>query len=103
MSLRRIFFGTQPFLFASHETDGMWQLLDNHPVTMEDHCLVALEDAIRRDPTLVQLATLPIGWYAVRESVGRPWWVAPKGVSIRDHYESLNKQTGRSADRKKRK
>lgn len=103
MSLRRIFFGTQPFLYASHEPDGMWQLLDNEPVTMKDHCLVGLEEAIKRDPTLLQLATLPIGWYAIRESVGSPWWVAPKGVSIHDHYESLRKKAGRSTARSRRK
>jgi hypothetical protein len=103
MSLRRIFFGTQPFLYASHEPDGTWQLLDNQPVTMDDHCLVGMEEAVLRDPTLVQLATLPHGWYALRDSVGAPWWMAPKGISIRDHYQSLRRKDARVKGRKKSK
>lgn len=28
---------------------------------------------IDRDPTLTELADLPLGWYAERDKVGEPW------------------------------
>ncbi len=66
-------------------------MLDNQPVTDEEACLVALEEVVEKDATMLQVAALPLGWYAIREYVGGPWWTAPKGVSIRDHYNKARK------------
>lgn len=92
MSLRRIFFEDRPILYVLHDDEGTWQMLDNQPVTEADACLVALEEAIEKDPTLMQVATLPQGWYAIRETVGGPWWMAPRGVSLSDQYGGKKKK-----------
>jgi len=74
ISLRRIVFSGRPVLFVVHDDDdGTWQMLDDEPVTTEDACVVALEEMIARDSTLLELADLPYGWEARRDFVGGPW------------------------------
>jgi len=74
ISLRRIVFSGRPVLFVVHDDDdGTWQMLDDEPMTIEDACVVALEEMVVLDPTLVELADLPSGWEARRDFVGGPW------------------------------
>jgi hypothetical protein len=53
--------------------DGGWQFLTGQDVRMEDALLVALEEVVKLDPSVGQLADLPVGWKASRERVGAPW------------------------------
>jgi len=38
-----------------------------------DALIVALEEVVGHDPTLRELADLPCGWFAERDTVGSPW------------------------------
>lgn len=40
---------------------------------MADARLVCLENIVRLDPTVLEVADLPPGWQAIREVVGGPW------------------------------
>jgi hypothetical protein len=40
---------------------------------MDDAMLVALEEIVRRDPSIAELADLAIGWQAWRERPGAAW------------------------------
>jgi hypothetical protein len=65
--------GTEPINFVSHDRDdGGWQFLGD---TMSDSggVVVCLHHPIDEDPSLVELADLPLGWYAEREAPGEPW------------------------------
>lgn len=65
--------GIEPITFVSHDAgDGAWQFLGD---SMSDSggVLVCLHHPIDRDPSLVELADLPLGWYAERNSKGEPW------------------------------
>jgi hypothetical protein len=65
--------GTEPITFVSHDAeDGAWQFLGD---SMSDSggVLVCLQHPIDRDPSLVELADLPLGWYAERNSIADPW------------------------------
>ncbi len=65
--------GTEPITFVSHDaSDGAWQFLGNSMFEGRG-VLVCLHHPIDRDPTLRELADLPIGWYAERDTVGEPW------------------------------
>ncbi|WP_462116545.1 hypothetical protein [Lysobacter xanthus] len=62
-----------PVLVVVHDHEGEWQFLHGE-LSDEDECVtVSLGGAVDRDPTLAELAEMPSGWFACRESVGAPW------------------------------
>jgi hypothetical protein len=74
MTVRQITHGGQPILLVSHDADdGMWQFLTGEPVKMADAMLVSLREVYRIDPSISELADLPLGWTAERSAVGQPW------------------------------
>ena len=65
--------GKEPITFASHDRDdGAWQFLGD-TMTESGGVLVCLHHPIDSDPSLLELADLPLGWYAEREKPGAPW------------------------------
>src|SRR5688572_16898990 len=77
-SLRTIVFDGAPILFVSHDIeDHGWQFLDGRPLDMANAALVGLEEMVRHDPTVLELADMPPGWQATRESPSSPWQRAP--------------------------
>ncbi|HYF64692.1 MAG TPA: hypothetical protein VD886_17840 [Herpetosiphonaceae bacterium] len=74
LTLRRIVQGDAPIRFVTHDDDdGMWQFLDGEEVSEDEAILVGLAEIVAHDPTVAQLADLPLGWYAVRDSVQDQW------------------------------
>ena len=74
ITLDRIMDGRNPILYVTHdEDDGSWQFLDGGELTEENAMIVGLSEVAKHDPTIRQLADLPLGWYAVREAQGKPW------------------------------
>ncbi len=69
----------RPVVRVSHDADdGAWQFLCDSPERpIADARIVALEEALRRDPTLAEVADLPLGWGAWRARPGAPWQRAP--------------------------
>ena len=66
--------GTAPILYVSHdEDDGAWQMLSDNGADVSAAMIVGLEQLVRLDETLVELANLPLGWSAWRESKTSPW------------------------------
>ncbi|WP_201766793.1 hypothetical protein [Rhodopirellula sp. SWK7] len=66
--------GTAPILLVCHDADdGTWQFLDGGTLSMADAMLVALSEVVARDPSVCDLADLPLGWQAVRRDVESPW------------------------------
>jgi len=59
-------------VFHSEDDDG-WIFMDGQPFEAEDGAVVALEEMVGLDPTLIEIASLPPGWEASRESPGGPW------------------------------
>jgi hypothetical protein len=64
---------TEPVLYVVHEADGTWQFLAGGPAVLAEAMLVALEVLLPIDPSLIEIADLPIGWEARRSAVGAPW------------------------------
>jgi len=72
---KSIAFGRQPVLLVTHnEGDSAWQFLPREGAGhVEDAALVSLREMIERDGTVAELADLPVGWQAWRESPDSPW------------------------------
>jgi hypothetical protein len=74
LTVRQITHGAQPILYVSHDaSDGMWQFLTGAPVKMADAMLVSLREVYDIDPSITELADLPLGWQAQRAAPGQPW------------------------------
>jgi len=70
---RRIMEIGWPVLLVTHDGDGYWQFHDGGDVQSADAMIVALHEIVSRDPTLCEVADLPPGWRAFRDSPGGPW------------------------------
>lgn len=65
---------TAEVMYVTHEAeDGAWQFLPGEGVNADAIRVVALTTILARDPTLVQVASLPIGWTATRPETGSDW------------------------------
>jgi hypothetical protein len=64
-----------PILLVTHEeSDGMWQFLTGGQLPeKKDWLLVALSEIVGVDPTVKELADLPVGYAATRASVADTW------------------------------
>lgn len=65
----------QPILYVSHDDeDGAWQFHTGaQQVSPGDALIVALSKMVEHDPSICQLADLPCGWFAERDSGASPW------------------------------
>jgi hypothetical protein len=74
VTLRSIVFGGQPILRVTHDAeDHGWQFLNGRRVNTADAAVVAFEEIVALDKSLLQLADLPPGWCATRSSFSSPW------------------------------
>src|SRR5438874_5218137 len=65
---------TEPVTYVSHDDgDGAWQFLGDSMSDGGGPVISCLHHLIDHDPSLVELADLPLGWYAERGRLGEPW------------------------------
>jgi hypothetical protein len=62
-----------PILRVIHEANGDWQFLCDTTYELDDLKVVALEELVKRDPTLNELFQLPFGWQAQRVAASADW------------------------------
>jgi hypothetical protein len=68
-----------PILLVAHDgEDGAWQFLCGTTNDPADGRVVGLDCIVGLDPAIVELADLPLGWRAWRESPGKPWNREPR-------------------------
>ena len=73
-TLRQIMDDGAPILHVSHNSDdGAWQFLGWEAPKVEDGIVVCLEHIVEKDPSVVELVDLPLGWHAWRERLTEPW------------------------------
>ena len=78
ITLRSIVFAGAPILHVTHdEDDHGWQFLGLGDPCEDDACVVALQQIVAKDPSVLELADLPPGWHAWRGSRDSPWQRAP--------------------------
>jgi hypothetical protein len=69
--------GKDPIARVFHDADGDWQFHGADESKAEDAVLVCLEHIVESDGSINQLADLPVGWCAWRETPSSPWSRAP--------------------------
>ena len=62
-----------PILLVSHDKDDDWQFLCGTTNDTADGRLVCLGSIVETHPSVVELADLPAGWQASRNTPGEPW------------------------------
>jgi hypothetical protein len=78
ITMRQVMDGSEPILLVSHdEDDHGWQFIGSSDASMTDAMVVALEEVVRQDPTVIEVADLEPGWQAFRDFVGGPWTRRP--------------------------
>ena len=78
ITVRQVVHDGQPILVFVHDADdGGWQFLTGDRFAVADGVLVRLASVVRRDRSLVELADLPVGWQAQRETRSHPWQRQP--------------------------
>ena len=66
--------GTEQVTYVSHDAeDGAWQFLGDSMSDGGGPVISCFHHPIDHDPSLAELADLPLGWYAERAKVGEPW------------------------------
>lgn len=81
---KRIANGEEPVLYVSHEDDGDWQFHGASESRLESATIACLHHFVDADPTIGELADLPLGWRAWRDHVGGDWRREPKPPSEDD-------------------
>lgn len=58
-----------------NDEDGSWQFHSSHKQNRDEReiMLVSLQNVVRRDESILELADLPKGWHAWRTSKVSPW------------------------------
>jgi hypothetical protein len=78
ISMSSIVRGGEPILFVSHDLDDRgWQFLGLEDAPEADVCMIALEEVVALDLSVLELADLPPGWCAWRADRTSPWQRAP--------------------------
>jgi hypothetical protein len=74
ITLKWIVHDGKPILSVFHDADDNgWQFLDGSDVTENDASIVSLEEITHIDPSVLELADLPPGWYATRAAPNAKW------------------------------
>ncbi len=72
--MRQILDRSEPILLESQDADDHgWQFIGISDASVPDARLVCLEEIVRLDPTVLEVADLPPGWLAGRAEVGGQW------------------------------
>ena len=82
---RQVFIDGEPLSLVSHDPDGDWQFLHDEEEDEEgdlrdedDLMFVRLQHIVDRFPEVEQLADLPIGWIASRDTGEEAWVREPQ-------------------------
>lgn len=68
-----------PILMVSHDADdGGWQFMCGTTNDPADGRIVHLEEIVAMDPSVTEVADLPLGWVAFRTAAGGNWTREPQ-------------------------
>lgn len=78
MTMRQVLDRSEPILLVAHNADDhSWQFIGSTDASVADGRVVGLEEIVRLDPTVVEVADLPPGWEAFRDGAGTTWMRRP--------------------------
>jgi len=78
VTLQEIVLRKVPILHVCHDADdGAWQFIGLDNPAVGETTLTSLQKVVALDPSLTELADLPLGWHAWRRAANDPWTRAP--------------------------
>ena len=78
LTVRQIAYEGAPILHVTHDADDHgWQFLTLSDADPEAAVVLSFGSIVAREPALLELADLPPGWHAWRESAQHPWCREP--------------------------
>ena len=90
ITVKQILLAGKPVLYVAHDSDdGGWQFLTGGRFDVADALLVTLKSMIEHDPSLAELADLPIGWHARRDNRESKWQRGPQDVAPDGDYSQI--------------
>jgi hypothetical protein len=88
-----------PILIVTHDQgDGAWQFRPAAAPAAAEGRIVSLQEMVFNDPSLFELADLPMGWRAVRDSINSPWRRHPIMFTITAVGQHRDRQQERQSD-----
>ena len=79
ITVEAILSGAEPVRLVCHDVaDGGWQFLTGNELDNDRPMVVSLEDVVKRDPTLPELADLNLGWRATPDEPAMAWARTPR-------------------------
>ena len=85
ITTRQVLEDGYPILLVTHdEDDGCWQILCGTTNDPDDGRIVGLDCMYDKDPSIGELADLPLGWKAWRDAPDQAW--------IREVYEAESEE-----------
>jgi predicted adenylyl cyclase CyaB len=100
VTLERILRGASSILLVTHDAeDGGWQFLDGEHVFEEDGATVLLGEMVQFDPSLLELADLPVGWHVWRAAPNQPWQRAQGEPSGTTDLPPIDRDSAATASR----
>jgi hypothetical protein len=80
-TVRHVLEENRPLVYVAHTESGWDALPDGGPFDpIDDGCFICLACLVERNPSLVEVASLPLGWEAVRAPNGS-WESIPRAPS----------------------
>ena len=73
----RVLNGAAVCLVIHYSDDASWAFLDDRTFEVDRGKLIGMGEVLATDPSLADVADLPLGWTATRAHVGAPWRRAP--------------------------
>ncbi len=65
--------GKSPIIYVYHDLDETWQFHPGDDIDSDKPKLLSLEEIVKLDPSVKELADLPTGWMATRKSKNDKW------------------------------
>jgi hypothetical protein len=65
-------------VYIAHHDDGTWEFWGNEIVTEREIRIVSLAQIIKIDPTVLEVADMPVEFNAIRESKNLNWKITSK-------------------------
>ena len=86
ITTKQIVIGRMPVLYVALDAvDAEFQFLHELDPRVEDALVVGLGEMLKIDPSLAEIADLPEGWHATRESPRQPWKRSPTVTADEDN------------------
>lgn len=67
-----------PIVYVAHHEDGAWEFWGEQIIDESEIMLVTLEQIIKKDISILELADLPVEFSAQRKSKDNDWILLPK-------------------------